>query len=153
MEGGVASIGRVQGSIEDALALLAAMEEDTLVNALRKLTRIAPGTLKAYVLGDELVLAVEEYPLLQVDIEEGRVKTWEDWKNRLGMAAKKMVESLTRRTMALLLDRSDELASGYREKLRNLLTALSRADVSELAPLLRELRAQLENIEPIARRG
>lgn len=153
MEGGVASIGRVQGGIEDALALLAAMEEDTLVNALRKLTMTAPGTLKAYVLGDELVLAVEEYPLLQVDIEEGRVKTWEDWKKRLGMAARKMVEGLTRRIMALLLDRSDELASDYREKLRNLLTALSRAGVSELAPLLRELRTLLENVEPIARRG
>ena len=114
---------------------------------------MAPSILRAYVLGGELVIAVEEYPLLQVDIEEGRVKVWEDWKNRLGMAAKKIAEGLTRRTMALLLDRSEELAPNHREELRSLLTALSKADVDELAPLLRELRTLLDRVEPAARRG
>jgi len=153
VEGAAAGIGRVQGGIEDALALLTVMKEDTLLSALRRLTMMAPSILRAYVLGGELVIAVEEYPLLQVDIEEGRVKVWEDWKNRLGMAAKKIAEGLTRRTMALLLDRSEELAPNHREELRSLLTALSKADVDELAPLLRELRTLLDRVEPAARRG
>lgn len=153
MEGGAASIGRVQGGIEDALALLAAMEERTLLDALRRLTITAPNALKAYVLGEELAIAVEEYPLLQVNVEEGRITTWEDWRNRLDMAARKVVEGLTREAMALLLDRGEELPSEYRERMRKLLTALRRADAGELASLLRELREMLEGIEPTPGRG
>lgn len=124
-----------------------------MLDALRRLTITAPNALKAYVLGEELAIAVEEYPLLQVNVEEGRITTWEDWRNRLDMAARKVVEGLTREAMALLLDRGEELPSEYRERMRKLLTALRRADAGELASLLRELREMLEGIEPTPGRG
>jgi len=141
------AIGRIRSRLGDVAALIAAVEEESLVKALEKLTLIAPDMLKTYVLGNTLAVAVGKYPLLQVYVDEGRVKVWEDWRERIVMAIEGVVRGIAREVMAMLLDREDVLPSELRDELRRIAFSVEEVEMDELKLLLERMRELLHEVE------
>ncbi len=145
MERSLANIEAVRPTLEDARVLAAALREESLLGALRRLTAGAPSLVSTYVLGNELVVAVKEYALLSVNLDEGRVKIWGDWKARLASAVKDEASSLARRIIATLIDKGENMSSCYRDELRALLHELEKAEAEGLEPLLNRVKAILDS--------
>lgn len=139
-------VEQLRAGIDEALALIEAIKVGTLLDALRKLSAGTPNPLRAYMLGDELVITVGSYSLLSVNVREGRVRTWEDWRDRLAAAARDAASSVVKRLMAASLDRGEDLPASLREGISRLATAVEKAGVEELELVLRKLRGELQGI-------
>lgn len=145
MERSITGIEAIRPTLEDTRILAATLKEDSLLNALRKLTAEAPNLVYTYVLGNELVVAVKEYALLSVNLDEGKVKIWSDWKARLASAAKDEASCLARRMIATLIDKGESISSHYRDELRILLHELEKAETENLAPLLDKVKTVIDS--------
>ena len=132
--------------IDEALALIEASREPTLLEALRKLSGGVPNPLRTYVLGEELVIAVGSYSLLSVSVGEGKVRAWEDWRDRFAAAAKDTARSVAKKLMTVILDKGEGLPVSVREEMGRLAAALEKADMEELQKLLKQLRDSLQVI-------
>lgn len=144
MEAKGVKVEQVRASIDEAIALIDASREHTLLEALRKLSSSVPNPLRTYVLGEELVVAVGSYSLLSVSVGEGRVRAWEDWRDRLAAAAKDVARSVAKKLMTVILDRGEELPSHVREEAGRIAAAVEKADTEELRKLLKQLREILQ---------
>ena len=146
MEARGVRIEQLRAGIDEALALIEASREPTLLEALRKLSGSVPNPLRTYVLGEELVVAVGSYSLLSVSVGEGKVRAWEDWRERFTAAAKDTARSVAKKLMTVILDKGEDLPSSVREEMGRLAAALEKADAEELQKLLKQLRESLQVI-------
>jgi hypothetical protein len=146
VEAGRARFEQLRLGVEEALALIEACRASTLLDALRMLSSGAPGPLRAYVVGEELVVAAGSYSLLGVSIGEGRVRMWEDWRDRLAAAARDAASAVAKRLMTITLDRGEEAPAELRDVAGKLAAAVEKGDLGELEELLKRLRSELQGI-------
>ena len=146
MEAGRARLEQLRLGIEEALALIEACRSATLLDALRMLSSGTPSPLRAYVAGEELVVAVGNYSLLGVSIREGRVRAWGDWRDRLVAAARDAAAAVAKRLMTVMLDRGEEAPAELRDAVGKLAAAVERGELRELEELLVRLKEELQGI-------
>jgi len=146
VEAGRAKLELLKLNIEEALALIGACRSATLLDALRMLSGSALNPLRAYVAGEELVIAVGSYSLLGVNVREGRVKTWEDWRERLAAAARDAADVAAKRLMTVVLDKGEEAPTELKDAVRKLAAAVEKGELKELERMLVRLKEELQGI-------
>lgn len=146
MEAKPAEFERLKAHLDEALELMEASKAETLLAALRRLSSSATNPLRAYVWGEELVVAVGNYSILNVNISEGKMRTWEDWRARLEAAAKETSNHVARRLMVTLLDKGEGIPGKLREEISQVLTCVEKMEGEDLKRSLEKLRHLLNQV-------
>lgn len=132
--------------LEEALLLVEASYEASLLDALRKISGSSINPLRAYVLGDELVVAVSTFSLVGVNLKEGRVRTWDDWRERLRAAARAAADEVSKKLLTLLLDKGEEMPSPIRGELSRVIASIEKSEEDEFRNLLVALKEILRKL-------
>jgi len=135
-----ASYEGLRARLDEAIALVEACGEQTLLDALRKLTSSHANPLRVYVLGEELVVAAEANSLVAVNLREGRVRSWDDWRDRMMSAARAVADEVAKKLLTLILDRGEAVPPSLRSEMSRVVTSISASSDEEFKRLLVELR-------------
>ncbi|MCS7104071.1 MAG: hypothetical protein NZ954_00710 [Thermofilaceae archaeon] len=146
MEAKPAEFEQLKAQLDEALELIEASKAETLLAALRRLSSSTTNPLQAYIWGEELVIAVGNYSILNINISEGKVRTWEDWRTRLEAAAKEVSGCVARRLMVTLLDKGEGIPSKLRDEISQVLTSVEKTEGEDLKRLLEKLRYMLNEV-------
>ena len=146
MEPERASYEQLRARLDEAIALVDACNEQSLLDALRKLSGSAVNPLRVYVLGEELVVAVHTFSLVMVNLVEGKVRTWEDWRDRLASAARALADEVAKKLLTVLLDKGERVPEATREELSRIVTSIGKSGEKEFYQLLLELREVLRRV-------
>lgn len=130
----------------EAIALTEAGRENSLLDALRRLSSSPSNPLRAYIVGEELVVAVDSYPLVSVNLRERRVRTWDDWRDRLATAARSAVDEVAKKLLTMLLDRGEEVPEPFRSELSRTVIEVGKSGGEELHAKLLKLRELLREL-------
>lgn len=126
--------------------MIEASYESSLLDALRRISGSSINPLRAYVLGDELVVAVDTFSLVSVNLREGRVRAWDDWRERLRAASKAAADEVSKKLLTLLLDRGEGIPSPIRSELSRIITSIGKSEGEEFRNLLVELKEILRKL-------
>ncbi|MEM0344576.1 MAG: hypothetical protein QW189_01515 [Thermofilaceae archaeon] len=140
------SYDQLKARLEEAMLLIEACGEKTLLDALRRISASPYNPLRAYVMGEELVVAVDTFSLVNINLKEGKVRTWDDWKDRFTAAAKAAADEVSKKLLALILDKGERVPSTVRSELSRIITSIGKSEGEEFYKLLGELKSALREL-------
>ncbi|MEM4453959.1 MAG: hypothetical protein QXP94_00800 [Thermofilaceae archaeon] len=140
------SYDQLKARLEEAMLLIEACGEKTLLDALRRISASPYNPLRAYVMGEELVVAVDTFSLVNINLKEGKVRTWDDWKDRFTAAAKAAADEVSKKLLALILDKGERVPPTVRSELSRIITSIGKSEGEEFYKLLGELKSALREL-------
>ncbi|MEM0043047.1 MAG: hypothetical protein QXF46_05635 [Thermofilaceae archaeon] len=140
------SYDQLKARLEEAMLLIEACGEKTLLDALRRISASPYNPLRAYVMGEELVVAVDTFSLVNINLKEGKVRTWDDWRDRFTAAAKAAADEVSKKLLALILDKGERVPSTVRSELSRIITSIGKSEGEEFYKLLGELKSALREL-------
>ncbi|MEM1523552.1 MAG: hypothetical protein QXU69_11005 [Thermofilaceae archaeon] len=140
------SYDQLKARLEEAMLLIDACSEKTLLDALRRISTSPYNPLRAYVMGEELVVAVDTFSLVNINLKEGKVRTWDDWRDRLAAAAKAAADEVSKKLLALILDKGEKVPPTVRSELSRIITSIGKSEGEEFYKLLGELKSALREL-------
>ncbi|MEM4530484.1 MAG: hypothetical protein QW448_03485 [Thermofilaceae archaeon] len=140
------SYDQLKARLEEAMLLIEACGEKTLLDALRRISASPYNPLRAYVMGEELVVAVDTFSLVNINLKEGKVRTWDDWRDRFTAAAKAAADEVSKKLLALILDKGERVPPTVRSELSRIITSIGKSEGEEFYKLLGELKSALREL-------
>jgi len=83
---------------------------------------------------------------VNVNLREGRVRTWDDWRDRLASAARGAASEVAKKVLALLLDRPEAIPEPLKGELSRVVVGIDRCGDEELYTRLLKLKDALREL-------